>query len=321
MVRIRDQFSEVDVRRSGGIVRAGGEVELLRSADFFENPARVDVFCASALRVRTHQVQPGLAVSVASSAACWELYAVADENEQARVHFNCQLRGRTQVRHGGQRFELDQTNVLASFAPGGRFHLECSADWCNVELRIAPALLEDLAGEEYEGFCSDRACESCLLRNPVSMRIQDAAVRLGHLLAEESPSSLLVQAASLEFLAWHLKSIRPKACDSGVCARERRRLIEARDILLSDLSRPPTIEQLARETGLNQLKIKRGFKAMFGTSVYALFQRERMMVARRLLQRHSVTETASRLGYSNVSHFSTAFRKQFGLLPREARRS
>ncbi len=35
---------------------------------------------------------------------------------------------------------------------------------------------------------------------------------------------------------------------------------------------------------------------------------------------NSVTETAVMMGYSNISHFSSAFRKQFGVLPKEIRR-
>jgi len=52
----------------------------------------------------------------------------------------------------------------------------------------------------------------------------------------------------------------------------------------------------------------------------AMFQRARMERALGLLPHHSVTETASLLGYSNVSHCSAAFCKQFGVLPRTARR-
>lgn len=53
-------------------------------------------------------------------------------------------------------------------------------------------------------------------------------------------------------------------------------MLAARDRLLLDLSAPPTIAELAREIGLNQLKLKQGFKTLFGTSIYALFQRHRM---------------------------------------------
>jgi AraC family transcriptional regulator len=73
--------------------------------------------------------------------------------------------------------------------------------------------------------------------------------------------------------------------------------------------------------GLNQLKLKRGFRSLFGMGVYSLFQRHRMERARELLSHHNVTETALMLGYSNISHFSAAFRKQFGVLPGEARKT
>jgi hypothetical protein len=73
--------------------------------------------------------------------------------------------------------------------------------------------------------------------------------------------------------------------------------------------------------GLNQCSLKRGFKAVFGTSLYAYFQAERMRHAKDLLPNNSVTETAVLLGYTNVSHFSSAFRRHFGVLPSAARRS
>jgi len=117
----------------------------------------------------------------------------------------------------------------------------------------------------------------------------------------------------------HLKNLQGRQ-DEQMGAREQRLLWQAREQLLSDLSRPPTIEQLARESGLNALKIKRGFKALFGTTVYGLFQRERMQRVWLLLQHRSVTETALMLGYSNISHFSATFRKQFGVLPSEIKR-
>jgi len=71
---------------------------------------------------------------------------------------------------------------------------------------------------------------------------------------------------------------------------------------------------------MNPCRLKQVFKAQFGTTIYALFQRERMARARELLRQHNVTETAGLLGYSNISHFSAAFHRQFGTLPGQVRR-
>ncbi|HCF17349.1 MAG TPA: AraC family transcriptional regulator, partial [Rhodospirillum rubrum] len=64
---------------------------------------------------------------------------------------------------------------------------------------------------------------------------------------------LLIHAATLEFLAWHLASYRSAEDGEAVPLRERKLLLAARERLLQDLSAPPTIAELARETGLNQL--------------------------------------------------------------------
>lgn len=291
-------------------------MQVLNSTDFFDSHNMASTGAA----VKTLDLQPGLAVSIVRFETSQNMDAVTEDDADARVHFNCLLRGTTSIACEGRSFELDSDDILATFTPGKRYQIGCSAGWCNVELRITPQLLCELAGEESEALYHGCGNNFCLMRNASNLRIRDATDRLGRLLSEDNTSPLLVHAAALEFLAWQLKSLRPDASGAGIAPRERKQLLAARERLLSDLSDPPTIEQLARETGLNQLKLKRGFKNLFGVSVYALFQRERMERARKLLLQYSVTETAMQLGYSNFSHFSTAFRKQFGILPSEARR-
>jgi AraC family transcriptional regulator len=289
-----------------------------RSGEFFD-PRRNQLTSLPGVRVRTADLQPGFSVSSITFGAECSL-SVLTEARDTRVHFSCPLGGKSRIHHDDNSFMMDRDCVLASFAPGKRFQLECGTGFHIIELRIAPRLLGELAGQECACPCllDERGFQ--LLRNANNFRIHHAASQLGRLLTEEQASPLLVHAAALEFLAWQLHCLQPAARDSGISPRERRQLLCARDLLLDNLSRSPTIAQLAHATGLNQLKIKRGFKALFGISVYALFQRERMEHARRLLARHNVTETALLLGYSNISHFSDAFRKQFGVLPGETRR-
>lgn len=102
----------------------------------------------------------------------------------------------------------------------------------------------------------------------------------------------------------------------------RQRLLRARDLLLADLSCAPSLPDLAREAGLSTPTLTRGFRRLFGESPFSLFQRERMHAAHQRLVAgsESVTRIAADLGYSNASHFSAAFRKQFDILPSELRR-
>ncbi len=103
--------------------------------------------------------------------------------------------------------------------------------------------------------------------------------------------------------------------------RDQQHLLRARDLLLQDLSAAPTLPELAHEAGLSLLKLKCGFRQLFGHTVYGLFQRERMQEARRQLNLGlPVLTVASDLGYSNASHFAAAFKKQFGITPSEVKR-
>ncbi|HEY8399314.1 MAG TPA: helix-turn-helix transcriptional regulator [Flavihumibacter sp.] len=87
------------------------------------------------------------------------------------------------------------------------------------------------------------------------------------------------------------------------------------------LLRPPTIEQLAHEAAMSTAKLKKLFKEVYGTSIYAYYQKQRMNVARDLLLSgdYSVKEVGLQVGYSNLSNFAAAFKKEFNLLPSEIR--
>lgn len=295
-----------------------GPMYELRSSEFFsEQPSAFK--SPPGAEVKPVELQPGVTVSLVSFRGERELQATA-HNDRACVHFSCLFRGPVDVAFGGQALRLEAGNLLTSFAPGQTFRLNLPKSYQNVELMVTPDALSTLAGSEYDRIASDICRGFCVHRHANNRRACDAATRLARLLDGDHPHRLLIHSAALEFLAWHLQAHRSEDESEALSARERKLLVAARERLLHDLAQPPTIAELARETGLNQLKLKRGFKVLFGHGVYALFQRERMDRARSLLQHHGVTETAMMLGYSNVSHFSAAFRKQFGVLPREARR-
>lgn len=74
--------------------------------------------------------------------------------------------------------------------------------------------------------------------------------------------------------------------------------------------------------GTNELKLKQGFRALFGTTVFGYLRRHRMERARQLLLHRevSVTEAAGLVGYACPSRFAAAFRRQFGTRPSALRR-
>ncbi len=101
-----------------------------------------------------------------------------------------------------------------------------------------------------------------------------------------------------------------------------RQLMQVESILIRDIHfRPPTIDQLALEAAMSAAKLKKLFKEVYGTSIYAYYQKQRMAVAREMLLTgdFSVKEVGLQVGYSNLSNFAVAFRKEFQVLPSEIR--
>jgi hypothetical protein len=100
---------------------------------------------------------------------------------------------------------------------------------------------------------------------------------------------------------------------------DREKIIQAREILLQHIGEPITIKALSRKVAINECYLKKGFKEIFGTTIFDFYQGQRMEHAKYLLYEKglSVTEVSHLLGYSSISHFSTAFKKHTGLKPCE----
>ena len=99
--------------------------------------------------------------------------------------------------------------------------------------------------------------------------------------------------------------------------RDTQKIREARDIMMERMTDPPTLIELSRMIGLNDYKLKTGFKELYGTTVFGYLREKRLEKAFHLLQQGTlnVTETSCAVGYSNSSYFSEAFRDRYGVNP------
>ncbi len=94
---------------------------------------------------------------------------------------------------------------------------------------------------------------------------------------------------------------------------------KAKDIVISRIAEPPSLQELADEIGLNLKKLKEGFKQIYGDSVFSFLFDYKMEVARKLLEagNHNVNEVGHKVGYSTSSHFIAAFKKKYGTTPKK----
>ena len=158
----------------------------------------------------------------------------------------------------------------------------------NTALRITPEMmiiLDNIVHCEKEGVIKQLFIETCILK----------------LLQLQLEQYLVVSTAS-----------KAKVSDKDI-----ERLYLVRQIIEDSPSEAHTLTSLSRHTGLNEFKLKKGFKALFGTTVMSHLHSQRMALAKRLLEEtgYTVGEIAERCGYIYAQSFSTAFKKYFGINP------
>ena len=90
------------------------------------------------------------------------------------------------------------------------------------------------------------------------------------------------------------------------------------DYLEEHLCYEHSLKDLCRRFYINEFKLKRNFKAMYGITVFGYLRELRFQRAEQLLKEGalSVLEIANEVGYSNPSHFARGFQERFGMKPK-----
>ena len=134
--------------------------------------------------------------------------------------------------------------------------------------------------------------------------------------------NLFLLSKSIELLVLQVELYEKKGENQFIkLEKDRKKLIEAKEILTAKLSNPPTIIELSKLVGINEYKLKKGFKELFGTTLFGYIHASRMSLAKRLLlgTDKSAKEIAYETGYTSPQYFSNAFKKQFGVTPNSVR--
>lgn len=98
-----------------------------------------------------------------------------------------------------------------------------------------------------------------------------------------------------------------------------KRIRRAKEIIISKMAEPPSLNDLSAEIGLSLKKLKEGFKQVYGDSVYSFLFDYKMEYARKMLEtnQYNVNEVGLKVGYSTSSHFIAAFKKKYGTTPKK----
>lgn len=158
--------------------------------------------------------------------------------------------------------------------------------------------------------------------NAITPAMRSALEQILYCPFQGKTKQIYLESKCLELIALKLAQLKeselPVKAPVSLSPDDVDRIYAAQKILEENPENPPSLMALARQVSLNDYKLKVGFKAVFGTTVFGYLHRHRMETARELLnsRRLNVKEVAQSVGYANQSRFAVAFRKQFGVNPK-----
>lgn len=135
--------------------------------------------------------------------------------------------------------------------------------------------------------------------------------------------NLLIQSRVLELVALQIDQLKGEVSEGEVIPPdEAEKLHRLKAYLDAHFLEEHSLAQLSRYSVLNEFKVKRGFKKLFGTTVFNYLRSRRMDYAGQLLRSSTLTieEIADQVGYTHGHHFAVAFKKYTGLNPSQYQR-
>jgi len=204
-------------------------------------------------------------------------------------------------------------------------------DFCVVAVTIEPGLLTQFWDGDRDTFTED-LCRRLCISSPYDGFHRSMAVtpimhmRLHDILGcryQGGKRRFYLESKVLELLVLGLSQLSSeilsaKTCFAGECL-DYEAVSRARDIMVRNMKHPPSLGELSRQVGVNRKKLNLCFKEVYGTSIFNYLRTCRLETARNLLRysRKNVTEVAFDVGYAQQSNFTKAFKKHFGLSPRD----
>jgi AraC-like DNA-binding protein len=201
-------------------------------------------------------------------------------------------------------------------------------DW----IAVSPSFLAELGGDRAS---SSRAADGIFFDKelaPITPRQYMAQRHINQMLKADADVSDL---AFDEYLARLVQSVignadrhwqeqmKPKSSPRPECDWHRRDVVEAvKKRLAEEYWVNHSLADLARSCHCSVSKLVRIFRIETGLSLHAYQQHVRVRMSLQFLKEsgRDLSEIAAELGFANHSHFTTVFRRQFGMTPSEFRR-
>ncbi|MGF1568625.1 MAG: helix-turn-helix transcriptional regulator [Nodosilinea sp.] len=211
----------------------------------------------------------------------------------------------------------------SGLAPAEAWQVPGNRRIVGINVHIAPYVFQRWIGEAGDDLPDLlRSADQCYLERSGT---PTAAMQMAVQAILHCPFHGLTQRLYLESKVWELmalliedlKTTPDKFSPPPLKPDDVDRIHYASKLLRHQITHPPTLIELARAVGINDHKLKVGFRQVFGTTVFGYLHDHRMERSRQLLESGdlSVTAAAQAVGFVSRGHFAAAFRRRYGVNP------
>jgi AraC family transcriptional regulator, transcriptional activator of the genes for pyochelin and ferripyochelin receptors len=275
------------------------------------------------LRVADFNPQEGMQMNFESKSACLRFTFL----RQGKGYMDWRVSSGTAVTKKGRPIEPSSS---VSFDPelAGTVCFPAGQRQSHFTIQVSQALLNHLLGGRFQRIPHDlmaifEGCNTIDYHHygPLSPVMEAAIGKLLSCPYSGTLGLIYQESKVIELIAHKLAQIESAARPAEAMTKLRRDDVErvrfAKQILVRNLEDPPRLFKLARTVGTTHTQLNRGFRKIYGTSVFGYLRQLRLEEARRMLENGhmNVTEAAMAVGYNSISAFTRAFATHFGATP------
>ena len=254
-------------------------------------------------------------------------YQEAVSQQFIQFHFCQKGTGSFEFNSGSYQLPLKSKNVILLYNPQKALpiDLKMSPDSAVVSLLISINKFHSLFSEDANliHFLSpENNTKKYYDTRPISPAMSVVLSQIMEAKIHESIQILYFKGKVYELLSLFFNKSEDadvEQCPFLVDEQNIRKIRKAKEIILNQMTEPPTLQELSTIIGLNIKKLKEGFKQIYGETVYGYLLDHKMNEARSMLnsKQYNINEISLKLGYSTSSHFISAFKKKFGTTPKK----
>ncbi len=250
------------------------------------------------------------------------------DDEKIRLHFG--LRGNCDVFHRqlGQKFE--SIGMQHNFMYSEGFDIEVHNKSLVLEtfgIQFDKSVFLEFtqnANDQLKRFADAILAGKSSLFSPdwpvVDVQIQQVIAQIMQNKYEGEIQKLFLLSKAIELLVLAAEAhLRPMPAHDAFVKRhaDKDKLVAAKELIDKRLNQPASLSDICKIIGINEYKLKRGFKEMYGNTVFGYMTDQRLQLALQTIRdsQQSIAEIAFDLGYATPQHFNNAFKKKYGSTP------